>query len=39
MGEYKIKEETNYYFDIGSSTIKMYEHSHRLEMIEEKSIM
>lgn len=39
MGEYKMKEETNYYFDIGSSTIKIYEYSDKLEMIEEKSIM
>jgi len=35
-----MKEVTNYYFDIGSSTIKMYEYNNKkLEMIEEKSIM
>lgn len=34
-----MKEAKKYYFDIGSSTIKMYEYSGELEMIEEKSIM
>lgn len=29
----------NYYFDIGSSTIKLYRYEEKLEQIEEKSIM
>ena len=28
-----------YYFDIGSSTVKLYENKTELRMIEEKSIM
>ena len=28
-----------YYFDIGSSTIKLYEYKNELILIEEKSIM
>lgn len=32
-------EEIKYYFDIGSSTIKMYDYIKKLELIEEKSII
>lgn len=32
-------ENIKYYFDIGSSTIKLYEYETTLELIEEKSII
>lgn len=32
-------ENIRYYFDIGSSTIKLYEYETTLELIEEKSII
>lgn len=35
----KVKKTSTYYFDIGSSTIKLYKYITKLEQIKEKSIM
>ena len=39
INKFNLRNEIKFYFDIGSSTIKLYKYESELEQIEEKSIM
>ena len=39
INKFNLRQKSRYYFDIGSSTIKLYKYQEELEQIKEKSIL